>query len=76
MELEEGKVDGFVFCIAQKRSAAKLHKDMTDLVSFDFSSIMVFRYHCKYYHIFSLMREKKRNILVIKNMSLGTPASS
>ncbi|BFZ01158.1 hypothetical protein BsWGS_04197 [Bradybaena similaris] len=34
VELEEGKVDGFVFCIAQKRSAAKLHKDMTDLNQF------------------------------------------
>ncbi|CAG5124962.1 unnamed protein product, partial [Candidula unifasciata] len=34
VELEEGKVDGFVFCIAQKRSAAKLHKDMTDLSQF------------------------------------------
>jgi hypothetical protein len=34
VELEEGKMDGFVFCIAQKRSTAKLHKDMNDLSQF------------------------------------------
>ncbi|GFS11913.1 coiled-coil domain-containing protein 47, partial [Elysia marginata] len=31
VELDEGKMDNFVFCVAQKRSAAKLHKDMNDL---------------------------------------------
>ncbi|KAI8793237.1 coiled-coil domain-containing protein 47 [Biomphalaria glabrata] len=34
VDLDEGKMDTFVFCIAQKRSAAKLHKDMNDLSQF------------------------------------------
>lgn len=34
VDLDEGKMDNFVFCVAQKRSAAKLHKDMNDLSQF------------------------------------------
>ncbi|KAH9520062.1 Coiled-coil domain-containing protein 47 [Bulinus truncatus] len=34
VDLDEGKMDNFVFCIAQKRSASKLHKDMNDLAQF------------------------------------------
>ncbi|XP_005104828.1 coiled-coil domain-containing protein 47 [Aplysia californica] len=34
VDIDEGKMDNFVFAIAQKRSAAKLHKDMNDLSQF------------------------------------------
>jgi hypothetical protein len=30
--MEEKKMDKFVFAVAQKKSAARLHKDMYDLV--------------------------------------------
>ena len=30
--MEEKKMDKFVFCVAQKKSAIRLHKDMYDLV--------------------------------------------
>ena len=29
----EDDMDNFIFCLAQKKSATKLHKDMNDLVS-------------------------------------------
>lgn len=31
--MDKADMDNFIFCLAQKKSASKLHKDMTDLVS-------------------------------------------
>ena len=36
MTMDDKKMDKFVFCVAQKRAAARLHKDMYDLVMFCF----------------------------------------